>query len=116
MKKHYKEIESKLRFVSKIQVGEKIDINSLQVVSALSWGTSLYRTIYARNESRYSTLNWLSQLFNDAFELSKFYLSKKDEFCKIIGNTLLKIIKDCIVGITNLSKTYEDDRYFCFRN
>jgi hypothetical protein len=110
--KAVQDVISKNKFVAKIKVGEKIDVRSMTIISASSWGSSAYRTIIARDESRESTLAFLQSLTNSSLELACSYFKKDEEYFDIIGKLIITSIKDTIPGLNNLSKTYELDRYY----
>ncbi len=109
------DVLAKLKFVSKIKIGEKIDVDSLTMVSANSWGSSVYRTyrtILWTEESRDVSHDFLQKLTDDAFELTRTYLSQKEEYYKVLGNKILLAILESVKGIQNLIKTYANDRLY----
>ncbi len=103
---------SKLGFVSKIKMGEKIDVASLTIVSAHSWGSSAYRTATWGAESRDVSYEFLQKLVDDSVQLVKMYLGEKKEYYQTIGVKLVLGLLECIPGIQNLAKTYHDDRLY----
>lgn len=102
---------SKLKFIGKIKEGEKLDVQSLTLCSE-SVGTSLYRTFLARNESRGNALEFIRGVVGEAFELATKYLRKKDHFFKDVGQMIIESLHESKSGLSNLAKTYEDDKMF----
>jgi hypothetical protein len=105
-------IISKLKFISKIKEGEKVDIQSCQVVDAEYWPSRIYRTVLARGESRNTTLDFIKMTIGEAFELCSKYFKIDQDFYQQIANTIAKSIQESKAGLKNLSKTYKDDRLF----
>lgn len=106
------DVISKLDFISQVKCGEKIDIQSLQVVDANWWGSKAYRTFVARGESRDATLDFIKTVLHEAYETSLTYLSRESDYFNQIGVIILQAVMDCKKGLANLGKTYEDDRMF----
>lgn len=105
------DILSKLDFISKIREGEKVDISSMSVCSN-DWKTSLYRTLFARNESRKATLEWLRSIYADAFMLIDVCLGKSNEFYSTIASKIAESIMISKQGLISLRETYSTDRLF----
>lgn len=104
------DIVSKLRFISKIREGEKLDVSSLTLGEGLR--TSLYRTVIARSESRDTTLEFIREVVHEAFNLASKYLRKEETFFKDIGQMVITSLHECKSGLLNLIKTYAEDRMF----
>lgn len=102
---------SKLKFISKIQVGEVVDVHSL-TLSPISFVTSVYRTIVARGESREHTLDFFRRTIQDAFDLTIECLQREETFFKDTGIIIVTAINESKRGIINHSETYGDDRMY----
>lgn len=111
---------SKLKFISKIREGEKLDVQSLRM-SPDTWATSLHRTFLSRGESRDVTLEFIRGVIAEAFELAAKCLTYESDdraahegsqFFDEIGNLIIRSLQESKVGIENLAKTYNDDRLF----
>lgn len=105
------DIVSKLKFLSKIKKGEKLDVNSLLLYPD-NFQTTVYRTLMTKGESRTATLKFMITLFNDAFDLASKYLRKDDVFLKEIGNMIVSSLQESKSGIEGFIGTYSDDRMF----
>ena len=105
-------IVSKLKFISKIEQGEKIDTQSLTAFTS-SFATRLYRTFFSRGESRDTTFRFISDVINKAFGLLKQYLSEEsDKKNKDNINELIHSLELSVSGLQNLSDTYGKDRMY----
>ena len=106
---------SKLKFLAKIKEGEKIDVQSLQVVTADSWGSRLYRTLIARGESREATLEFVRGVVGEAFDLATRYITREDDFFRQVGDMIIQALQESKQGLSNLTETYKDDRMYTSR-
>lgn len=107
------DVLSKLRFISKIKVGDKLDINSMTLMED-SWSTTLYRTyrsIIAKKESKADALEFFRTVIGEAFDLATRYLSSHDRFFSDIGIQLVELLQLAKVGINNHIKTYTHDSF-----
>ncbi len=107
------DIVSKLKFISKIREGEKLDVKSLTLGEGFK--DSVYRTFVARNESRYTTLEFIRMIVHEAFDLASKYLQKEEKFFKDIGKMVITSLNECKSGLLNLIKTYSEDRMYISR-
>jgi len=108
------DIISKLKFISTIKPGEKIDVASLSVQTDSLMGR-IYRTILARGESRAASLEFIRQTLGEAFDLASAYAGREDPFNRKIGQMILAALLAAKSGIIGLSETYKDDRMFVSR-
>jgi hypothetical protein len=98
-------ILSKLKFISKLEPGDKIDTSSVYKLPP-SFRTSIYRTFTF--DSRKTTLNFVSSTINDAFDLLSLSKSNgKDIFEHIVND-----IQSARDGLLNLKQTYPNDIKF----
>jgi len=103
---------SKLKFISKIQMGEKIDTQSL-TVSTTNIITKLYRSLFSRGESRNLTFEFLSRVVNDSFNLIQKYIEYKDDIIhKNKINEIIIALESSKDGMLNLIDTYKFDRMY----
>ena len=116
---------SKLRFLSKIDKHEKLDVSSLSLV-ADTWWTSFYRTIktvaasqgiyWMNNESRKISLTFIETTTEEALELAKELLSREQTLSKSLNHNLglmiIAALDELDLGIENLKKTYDSDKMF----
>lgn len=100
---------TKLKFISTLQSGEKIDVKNLRVETNTIL-TPIKRMLFG--ESRDTTITFLNSTIERSFEIIQAYCysDKKSEqiFC---SNIILDLAK-CIEGLQNLQKTYKEDNLF----
>ena len=108
------DVISRLKFISTIKPGEKIDVASLSVQSDTVLGR-LYRTVLARGESRSATLEFVRQTLGEAFELAQSQAAAEDAYARRLGAMVFAAIVAAKTGIAGLSETYKDDRMFVSR-
>ena len=103
-----KEIMTRLKFVSKIKVGDKINTRNHLSIQPNNFLTRISRTIYLQ-DSRTNALLFISETINSALEyVQKLRISEQNRDKNIL-NTMLNDLKAAKIGIRNLSETYIDD-------
>lgn len=108
------DVISKLRFISMLKPGERIDVTSLSI-QADTWIMRLYRTTIARGESRNTTLDFIRNTLNRAFDLIAIYKKTNDPFNSKISQMIISSMNAAKGGILSLIETYKDDRMFVSR-
>jgi len=108
------DVISRLKFISTIKPGEKIDVASLSVQADTVLGR-LYRTVLARGESRAATLEFVRLTLGEAFDLAQTQAAHKDAYVRRLGAMVFAAIVAAKAGILGLSETYKDDRMFVSR-
>lgn len=103
------DISTKLKFISMIKKGEKIDVKTM-TVQRTSLMNSLWRLFY--QESRENTLDFLTATLDRAFEIFQIYTLTREESNEILTRNLLEDILKSIDGLSNLQSTYSSDRLF----
>lgn len=108
--KNIQEIVSKLKFISKIQPGQKINVSvmSPSKLGVLPW---LYRKFWLVEDSA-STQCFLDTIFHEAFQTSENYLKRDDPFYREMGTIIREALKESKLGLKALAKTYEKDVMF----
>ena len=103
------EIITRLKFISMVKRDEKINVKSMYI-QPKNMFTSISRLF--NQESRDTTLNFLTMTFNRVFEIITHYTYTQKPIDKI---SIMSIINDLMLsinGLTNLQHTYSDDRLF----
>lgn len=113
------EVISRLRFIAKLQAGEKIDVSSLTVQPAGLLGR-LYRTFIARGETRVATFEFIRGVLGDAFSLAEARVRTPagHEGARVrtpAGHMVADALAGARAGIVSLRETYRDDRMFVAR-
>ncbi|MEM2987321.1 MAG: hypothetical protein QXV60_04405 [Nitrososphaerota archaeon] len=91
----------KLKILSMIERGKKINMNTMKFVDSNSWIGAINRSI--SGEGRKGLIVHLNQIIQQAIDAIDEYYGT--EFCKIIVNYLAQ----AKVGIQNLVSTYQSD-------
>ena len=91
----------KLKILSMIERGHKINMGSMTFVDANSWLGSLQRSL--SGEGRKGLMIHLNQIIQQAITAINEY--QNTEFCKIVVNSLA----GAKIGIQNLITTYQND-------
>ena len=103
-------IISKLKFISKIREGEKVDVKTLTIVDP-DIPSRAHRTFISR-ESRVETYSFIKTVIDRGIGMLYYYLDTKETFHSEMVRLLVVNLKDSKKGITNLTITYEKDRKF----
>lgn len=116
------QVLANLKFVSKIQNGEKINAQEMFVRNNDSIWQRMLRTIRnATNaismsnniESKDSTLLYIQNTINDAITLISVYRQvPDDEFKNNIADIIVENLENSKIGIRNMISTYQYDRKF----
>lgn len=93
----------KLEFISKVERGNKINLNDMSIVDSSSWIASFFRSI--NGEGRRGLIAELRITISSSVRAIEEY--NGTEFCRIIVNHLNK----ARIGISNLSATYQNDAF-----
>jgi hypothetical protein len=112
---NYKEIITKLKFLSKIQPGEKINTKPYLSIVNDDWITSLFRKFY-NFESRSETVQFINETVASTFQIIEqikvtsrnIQIDATDT--ENILNNLYKDLVGAKNGIANLIKTYKADK------
>jgi hypothetical protein len=112
------DVVSKLKFLSKLQPGEKIQVNSLSIIEN-GWFWKVYRHFTSKGktekdilESREISLNSISELCEIALKLALDVVDKEGTCHQEVWTMVLSSLKEFQPGIRNLMVSYEGDRLF----
>jgi hypothetical protein len=108
---NHKEILSRLKFIGKIEKGNKINTKHIYVQND-SFFTAFSRT-FLRQDNRWNTVTFIQETIFRGFEILDTYerSSKPDE--KSLCTHIIKDLKKCKDGINNIKSTYIADTKFC---
>jgi hypothetical protein len=102
-------IFSKLKFISRLQVGDKINTKYLYIQKE-GIITKLSRMFY--DENRNNTLNFIKNTVHRSFEILTIYDSGGKEYYKPVCIILVNDLNKCKTGLQNLKETYLSDIKF----
>jgi hypothetical protein len=109
------DVVSKLTFLSKVEKNERIDVRTFWVVQD-NLLSKVYRTLFTRGESRYTTFDFILRLMDDAYNIIDTALKNMDnENCQHhlkLVNIIIDAIQESKKGIENLKLTYMNDRMY----
>ena len=102
-----KEVISRLKFIGKIQKGEKINVKYIYVQPE-GLITRISRTLI-NHCSRQNTLNFIKNTINKTYEIINTYINSEEESKRHILVNIIQDLKYSKKGIVNLKNTYLDD-------
>lgn len=105
------EITSKLKFIGKINKGEKINTRHMYVQPECL-GTSISRT-FLYQDNRCNTLGFIQDTIFRAFELLAKYQRSTTDSDSVHYGLLITDLRNATIGIGNLKITYKEDTKFC---
>jgi hypothetical protein len=108
-----KEVISRLKFISRINGGEKINVRYMYVQQD-DITTRISRTLYHK-DNRNNALSFIKDTIDRSFEIIKTYKDSKQESKRVLCQHILSDIKEAKKGILNLKETYIEDVMFCCR-
>ncbi len=106
-----KEVISRLKFIGKIQKGEKINVKYM-FVQPEGIATRISRTLINQC-NRQNTLNFVRNTIKRTFEIIKNYRDSKNESHLHICNHIIYDLKQSQKGIVNIKHTYINDLKVC---
>ena len=105
------EVISRLKFISKLKKGEKINTRHLYV-QADGWSTSFSRT-FLYQDNRGNALSLVQQTIARSFELLELYGGSDTKEDQMHYQLLNKDLRQATIGLANLKCTYIKDTKFC---
>jgi len=105
------DVISRLKFIGKIQKGEKINVRNMSVQPD-SIITRVYRS-FINLDSRINTLNFVTHIIKKSFEIVNMHLITKKPFDKRWCVNIINDITSSRIGLLNLKNTYSADIMFC---
>lgn len=106
-----KEVISRLKFIGKIQKGEKINVKYM-FVQPEGIVTRISRTLI-NQDNRQNTLNFVRSTVGRTFEIITTYSSSNKDSQRHICTNIIQDLKRAMNGLTNLKDTYLSDIKFC---
>lgn len=105
-----KEVISRLKFIGKVQKGEKINVKYM-FVQPKGLATKISRTLISQ-DNRSNTLNFIRETISRTFEILSMYLISQKESQKNICIHVINDLKQSKNGLINIKDTYLDDIKF----
>lgn len=104
------EILSRLKFIGRVQKGEKINTKYLYVQS-VGFFTGISRT-FITQDNRANTMDFLQNTISKIFDIFYLYEKSKKQSDISVCINLIKDLKQAKSGIMNLKETYNIDIKF----
>lgn len=106
-----KETISRLKFIGKIQIGDKVNLKSMYIQPD-GLITQLLRSINQDNRSK--TLIFLQDTINKTFEILKCYEKSSKASEQIMHSNIILDLRNSKNGLNNLKETYNlDVKFVC---
>jgi hypothetical protein len=106
-----KETISRLKFIGKIQIGDKVNLKSMYIQPD-GLVTQVLRSI--NQDNRNKTLIFLQDTISKTFEILKCYEKSVKNADQIMCSNLILDLKNSKMGINNLKETYTlDIKFVC---
>lgn len=106
----HNEVMSKLKFISKIRKGDKINVRYLYIQPD-NITTKLSRTLY-NVDNRMNTLNFIETTIRRGFEVIKLHSNSDRMYDIQIRENVIHDLASCKEGLINIKETYIDDIMF----
>lgn len=106
-----KEIISRIKFIGKIQPGDKINTKYMYI-QPKTFLTSISRTLL-NYDNRANTIIFIQESIYRCFDLITLLQINHRESDQLIIDNMLNDLEDSKKGILNLKQTYESDIKFC---
>ena len=107
----HSEIISRLKFIGKIQEGEKINVKYMYVQPS-SMLTRLSRS-FVHIDNRRNAFNFIVRTVSRSFDIIFIYLNSEKICDRELAREIIKDVKDSKSGIKCLKKTYKSDLMMC---
>ena len=105
------EIIPRIKFIGKIQKGEKMNVKHMQVQPD-SIFTRISRS-FIHTDTRSNTYTFVNYSIKKGFEILYQHLDSEKQFDRILCINLMNDLRNCKEGLQNIRETYIEDLMFC---
>lgn len=105
------EIASRLKFIGRIQKGDKVDVGHM-CIQTDTWYNNIWRTVWG-TESRNATRELIDKTIKLGFAIISQYNMSQDPFKESAIACMCKDLAAACDGMANLKETYHRDVMFC---
>ena len=105
------EIIPRIKFIGKIQKGEKMNVKHMQVQPD-SIFTKISRS-FIHTDTRSNTYTFVNYSIKKGFEILYQHLDSEKQFDRILCINLMNDLRNCKEGLQNIRETYIEDLMFC---
>ena len=105
------DIIAKLKFLSRVSKGQKINVKDM-ILQDEDWKTKVSRTLW-NIDNRNNTMSFIQNTITSAFNLIGLLIKSESVGDKQICNAIIVDIIASKRGINALKSTYQEDTFFC---
>ena len=105
------EIISKIKFIGRIQKGEKINVRNM-CVQQNNWITRISRTFFTCDD-RLNAFHFVENILKRAFEIISLNRSSMKISDRCLVSNMIADIKESLKGVENLKEAYATDIMYC---
>jgi len=105
------DIIPRIKFISKIQKGEKINVKHMQLVQD-NIITKITRS-FINNDTRSNTFTFIHTTIKKGFEILMMHIVNEHPFDRSLCQNLVNDLRQCKAGMLNIKDTYIEDLMFC---
>ena len=102
---------TRLKFLGKVNKGEKINVKELTLQSE-GYVTALSRSVWCV-DNRNNTISFIQNTIQAAFNLIQLLSKNNGISDQELAKTIIRDIGLAKIGINNLKTTYSEDTFFC---
>ena len=102
---------TRLKFLGKVNKGEKINVKELTLQSE-GYVTALSRSVWCV-DNRNNTISFIQNTIQAAFNLIQLLSKNNGISDQELARTIIRDIGLAKIGINNLKTTYSEDTFFC---
>ena len=111
MDENQQDIITRLKFLGKVNKGEKINVKEMTLQSE-GYVTALSRSVWCV-DNRNNTISFIQNTVQAAFNLVQLLSKNSGISDHELARTIIRDISLAKVGINNLKTTYSEDTFFC---
>jgi hypothetical protein len=111
MDENQQNIITRLKFLGKVNKGEKINVREMTLQSE-GYVTALSRSVWCV-DNRNNTVSFIQNTIQAAFNLVQLLSKNSGISDQELAKTIVRDISLAKIGINNLKTTYSEDTFFC---
>jgi hypothetical protein len=108
---NHQEVISRLKFIGKLQKGEKINTRNMSVQSN-GMITRFLRTVW-QQDNRINCISFIQETMRRSFDLFDKYDTSSKEAHVALKENMIADLRESMNGLVNLKTTYTSDVKFC---
>ena len=109
-RENHSDVLSKLKFISKIRKGEKINVKYM-FIQPDNITTKISRTLY-NVDNRMNTLNFIENTIQRCFEIIILHSNSERQYDVQLRENIIIDLQEAKIGLLNIKETYIDDIMF----